>query len=270
MSGLRVQPRRVAARAGLDVARPQADHRAHCRHPHRRRCARCWKRRCRRTSSRSPAGVCCGTRTSCSGTRRRDNWSQLYLYDLTTGQLKTKVTSGDGPVSGIVRVDAKARTLWYTAQGREAGQDPYLRHAYRIGLDGRNARSLTPGRGRSHGATLARRPLDGGHLVGRRHPAADRAARCERHGGDDARGRPTSRSSWPAAGSRRSCSASRLPTAPPTSTASSTAPPPSTRRRSTRSSTTPIPARRPAAWVAAASRRRMATSRRWPSWASSW
>ena len=75
---------------------------------------------------------------------QRDNWSQLYLYDLTTGQLKTKVTSGEGPVSGIARVDTKARTLWYMAQGREAGQDPYLRHLYRVGLDGRNARSLTP------------------------------------------------------------------------------------------------------------------------------
>ena len=78
---------------------------------------------------------------------QRDNWSQLYLFDLATGQLKTKVTSGEGPVSGIVRVDAKARTLWYTAQGREAGQDPYLRHAYRIGLDGRSATSLTPDEG---------------------------------------------------------------------------------------------------------------------------
>jgi len=75
---------------------------------------------------------------------QRDDWSQLYLYDLTTGRLKSKVTTGEGPVSGIVRVDGKTRTLWYMAQGREPGQDPYLRHAYRIGLDGRTLTSLTP------------------------------------------------------------------------------------------------------------------------------
>lgn len=78
---------------------------------------------------------------------QRDDWSQVYLYDLATGRLKNKVTTGEGPVNAIVRVDPKTRTLWYSAQGREAGQDPYLRHVYRIGLDGRTAVSLTPDEG---------------------------------------------------------------------------------------------------------------------------
>ncbi len=75
---------------------------------------------------------------------QRDNWSQLYLYDLNTGALKNKITSGEGPVSSIARIDEKSRTLWYGAQGREKGQDPYLEHFYRVGLDGRTAVSLTP------------------------------------------------------------------------------------------------------------------------------
>ena len=75
---------------------------------------------------------------------QRDDWSQLYLYDLTTGTLKRAITSGEGPVNGIVRIDEKSRTLWFSAQGRERGQDPYLRHFYRSGLDGRNVVSLTP------------------------------------------------------------------------------------------------------------------------------
>ena len=75
---------------------------------------------------------------------QRDNWSQLYLYDLNTGALKTKITSGEGPVSSIARIDEKSRTLFYGAQGREKGQDPYLEHFYRIGLDGKVAVSLTP------------------------------------------------------------------------------------------------------------------------------
>jgi dipeptidyl aminopeptidase/acylaminoacyl peptidase len=78
---------------------------------------------------------------------QRDNWGQLYLYDLTTGKLKNPITTGEGPVTAITRVDEKTRTLWYAAMGREKGQDPYFRHYYRVGLDGKNAVSLTPDNG---------------------------------------------------------------------------------------------------------------------------
>jgi len=74
----------------------------------------------------------------------RDNWGQLYLYDLTTGRLKNKITTGEGPVMSIARLDTAGRALWYTANGRERGQDPYFRHLYRIGLDGTRNVSLTP------------------------------------------------------------------------------------------------------------------------------
>jgi dipeptidyl-peptidase 4 len=74
----------------------------------------------------------------------RDNWGQLYLYDLQSGALKNRITTGDGPVMQIARVDAKSRTLWFGANGREPGQDPYFLHFYRIGLDGRGVVSLTP------------------------------------------------------------------------------------------------------------------------------
>jgi dipeptidyl aminopeptidase/acylaminoacyl peptidase len=75
---------------------------------------------------------------------QRDDWGQLYLHDLSTGALKGQVTSGEGPVTDIVRIDEKTRTLWYAANGREPGQDPYFRHYYRIGLDGKKAVPLTP------------------------------------------------------------------------------------------------------------------------------
>jgi dipeptidyl aminopeptidase/acylaminoacyl peptidase len=75
---------------------------------------------------------------------QRDDWGQLYLYDLTTGQLKNRITNGQGPVTQIVRIDEKTRTLWYTAMGRESGQDPYFRHHYRVRLDGKNVVSLNP------------------------------------------------------------------------------------------------------------------------------
>lgn len=74
----------------------------------------------------------------------RDDWGQLYLYDLSTGVLKNQITTGDGPVLSIDRVDARSRTIWFTATGKEAGQDPYFRHFYRIGMDGKGFALLTP------------------------------------------------------------------------------------------------------------------------------
>lgn len=75
---------------------------------------------------------------------QRDDWGQLYLYDLASGALRHQITRGAGPVTDIARIDEKTRTLWYGANGREPGQDPYFRHYYRIGLDGTGVVSLTP------------------------------------------------------------------------------------------------------------------------------
>jgi dipeptidyl-peptidase-4 len=78
---------------------------------------------------------------------QRDGTAQMYLYDLNTGQLKNRITSGAGPVTRVVRVDQVTRTMWYEAAGKERGQDPYFTHLYRIGLDGKNNVSLTPDNG---------------------------------------------------------------------------------------------------------------------------
>ena len=74
----------------------------------------------------------------------RDDWTQLYLYDLNTGTLKNRITAGDGNVTEIVRIDEKTRQIWFTANGREPGRDPYLQHFYRIGFDGKGLALLTP------------------------------------------------------------------------------------------------------------------------------
>ena len=42
---------------------------------------------------------------------QRDDWGQLYLYDLTTGKLKNQITTGDGPSRSSLRIDEKTRTL---------------------------------------------------------------------------------------------------------------------------------------------------------------
>jgi dipeptidyl-peptidase-4 len=74
----------------------------------------------------------------------RDNWGQLYLYDLQTGKLKRQITTGDGNVTQLLHVDGKARVLAFQAVGREKGRDPYFTHLYRVGMDGGPATLLTP------------------------------------------------------------------------------------------------------------------------------
>jgi dipeptidyl-peptidase-4 len=73
----------------------------------------------------------------------RNDWGNLYLYDLNSGALKHPITTGEGPVTQIERVDEKTRTVWYGANGREKGRDPYFTSYYRVALDG-SASSRTP------------------------------------------------------------------------------------------------------------------------------
>ena len=75
---------------------------------------------------------------------QRDNWGQLYLYDLQTGALKQQITKGEGNVTQLLRVDEKNRMLYFLGVGREIGRDPYFVHFYRIGMDGRGQTLLTP------------------------------------------------------------------------------------------------------------------------------
>jgi dipeptidyl-peptidase-4 len=92
---------------------------------------------------------------------QRDNWFQFYLYDLATGQLKQRITSGDGNVGSILRIDEKMRTVYFVANGREPGRDPYFRHLYKIRLDGRGQTLLTP-ENADHDVSLS---PDGNYIV---------------------------------------------------------------------------------------------------------
>jgi dipeptidyl-peptidase 4 len=84
----------------------------------------------------------------------RDNWGHLYLYDLTTGRLKNQITTGEGTITELLRVDEKTRVLYFLAVGRERGRNPYYSHLYRVGFDGRNLTLLTPEDG-NHSITLS-------------------------------------------------------------------------------------------------------------------
>jgi Tol biopolymer transport system component/dienelactone hydrolase len=74
----------------------------------------------------------------------RDNWGHLYLYDLATGKLKNRITTGEGNVTQLLRVEEDTRTLYFLGVGREKGRDPYFTHLYRVGMDGKGLTLLTP------------------------------------------------------------------------------------------------------------------------------
>jgi dipeptidyl aminopeptidase/acylaminoacyl peptidase len=74
----------------------------------------------------------------------RDNWGHLYLYDLQTGRLKNRITTGEGNVTQTIRVDEQRRMVYFLGVGREKGRDPYFVHLYRVSLDGQRQALLTP------------------------------------------------------------------------------------------------------------------------------
>jgi dipeptidyl aminopeptidase/acylaminoacyl peptidase len=84
----------------------------------------------------------------------RDNWGQLYLYDLATGKLKNQITTGDGDVVETLRVDEKNRWVYFLGAGKEKDRNPYFEHLYRVGLDGKDLKLLTP-ENASHNISLS-------------------------------------------------------------------------------------------------------------------
>jgi dipeptidyl aminopeptidase/acylaminoacyl peptidase len=74
----------------------------------------------------------------------RDGWAHVYRY-AADGTLKNRVTEGPWHVDGIVGVDEARGYVFITGQGREAGEDPYYQHLYRVNLDGSGVTLLNPG-----------------------------------------------------------------------------------------------------------------------------
>lgn len=84
----------------------------------------------------------------------RDDWGHLYLYDANSGKLKNQITRGDFVVTQLVNVDEKNRVLYFNANGREAGRDPYFSHFYKVNFDGSKLTLLTPENG-NHNVSLS-------------------------------------------------------------------------------------------------------------------
>ncbi len=84
----------------------------------------------------------------------RDDWGHLYMYDATTGKLKYQITKGAWVVTQLLKVDEANKVLYFMANGREPGRDPYYAHFYSINFDGSNLKLLTPEDG-NHNITFS-------------------------------------------------------------------------------------------------------------------
>ena len=74
----------------------------------------------------------------------RDGWAHLYLYK-DDGTLVRRLTEGPWHVHEILKVDEKARKVYFTGMGREKGENPYYQHLYSVSLDGGPVKLLNEG-----------------------------------------------------------------------------------------------------------------------------
>ncbi len=79
----------------------------------------------------------------------RDGWAHFYLYG-PDGELIRQINSGPWHSHQILKVDEDERVMFFTAHGREEGENPYYRHLYRVNLDGSDLRLLNPGNYNHH------------------------------------------------------------------------------------------------------------------------
>jgi len=74
----------------------------------------------------------------------RDGWAHLYLFG-PDGTEKARLTEGPWAVRRLLGVDQEIGTAFFLGNAREAEEDPYYNHLYRVDLDGSGIRLLNPG-----------------------------------------------------------------------------------------------------------------------------
>lgn len=77
----------------------------------------------------------------------RDNYNHLYLINRSDGSVARQITRGQWYVREVIKVDEEARQIYFSANGVNKDEDPYLIHYYRIDFDGKGMVCLTPEEG---------------------------------------------------------------------------------------------------------------------------
>lgn len=73
----------------------------------------------------------------------RSGWGHYYLYD-GAGLLKGAITKGEWTAGKLLKVDTASRQLYCYGYGREEGINPNYSLLYKVHLDGKGIRLLTP------------------------------------------------------------------------------------------------------------------------------
>jgi dipeptidyl aminopeptidase/acylaminoacyl peptidase/uncharacterized protein (DUF885 family) len=84
----------------------------------------------------------------------RDGWRRLYLVDRKRGTIKNPLMQGEYVLCGVEDVDEAMRQVTFRACGKNAGEDPYFEHFYRVNFDGTGLVALTAGNG-THAAQFS-------------------------------------------------------------------------------------------------------------------
>jgi dipeptidyl aminopeptidase/acylaminoacyl peptidase len=74
----------------------------------------------------------------------RDGWAHLYRFG-PDGTLRNRLTEGPWSVRGIRGIDEASGVVYFVANARELGEDPYYMHFYRVNLNGSGLTLLDPG-----------------------------------------------------------------------------------------------------------------------------
>ena len=74
----------------------------------------------------------------------RDGWAHLYRY-APDGSVRARLTEGPWHVDAVTGLNEDDGYVLFRANGREAGEDPYYMHTYRVGLDGSGLALLDSG-----------------------------------------------------------------------------------------------------------------------------
>lgn len=77
----------------------------------------------------------------------RDNYNHLYMYDRATARPTHQITKGEWYVREVQYVDEENQQIYFSTNGMNKDEDPYLIHYYRIGFDGKGLTALTPEEG---------------------------------------------------------------------------------------------------------------------------
>jgi dipeptidyl aminopeptidase/acylaminoacyl peptidase len=75
---------------------------------------------------------------------QRDGWGHFYLYDLQ-GNLIHQITKGEFHCDELVKYQESTGTLYFNANGREKGIDPYYNFYYAVNKNGGTPRLITAG-----------------------------------------------------------------------------------------------------------------------------